>query len=107
MIEARVVLVRHGQTAWNRTRFIGRRDIPLDDVGRRQAITVSDLVAAWFLPGAPVVLWSSPLQRATATIAPLAESHGLPVHVHLDLVELDCGAWEGLEKAAVARKIAR
>lgn len=105
MIEARVVLVRHGQTTWNRTRFIGRRDIPLDDVGRRQAITVSDLVAAWFLPGAPVVLWSSPLQRATATIAPLAESHGLPVHVHPDLVELDCGAWEGRVKAEVARKI--
>lgn len=105
MNEARVVLVRHGRTAWNRHRFIGHRDIPLDEVGLRQAASVSDLVPDWFLPGAPVVLWSSPLQRATATIAPLAESHHLPVHVHPDLIELDCGAWEGREKAKVVRKI--
>ena len=34
----RIVLVRHGQTAWNReVRFRGRADPPLDDFGLRQA----------------------------------------------------------------------
>lgn len=107
MSAARVVLVRHGRTEWNRTRFLGRNDLPLDHVGTQQALAVADGVAALTLPEGPVVLWSSPLQRATATIAPLAERLGLSVNIHPDLVELDCGAWEGRRKSEVGLKISK
>ena len=34
----RIVLVRHGQTAWNReARFRGRAEVELDEFGLRQA----------------------------------------------------------------------
>ena len=34
----RIYLLRHGQTAWNKEEvFRGTLDVPLDDVGRRQA----------------------------------------------------------------------
>jgi len=42
----RIVLIRHGQTAWNREeRFRGRADIPLDEVGRVQAEATAARVA--------------------------------------------------------------
>lgn len=101
-----VVLVRHGRTAWNRTRFLGRRDLLLDATGVAQAAraAVDGVALLAGVPG-PVTVWSSPLQRARATAAPLAAALGVDVRVHDDLVELDCGAWEGREKAEVGRKV--
>jgi probable phosphoglycerate mutase len=103
-----VVLVRHGRTAWNRTRFLGRRDVPLDEVGRVQAAQAADAVRALLGPlGGAVTLWSSPLGRARETAAPVAARLGVPVRLHDDLVELDCGEWEGREKAEVGRKVSK
>ncbi|WP_158220610.1 histidine phosphatase family protein [Kineosporia sp. A_224] len=103
-----VVLVRHGRTAWNRTRFLGRRDVPLDEVGRGQAAAAADAVRTLLGPvGGAVTLWSSPLGRARETAAPVAARLGVPVHLHDDLVELDCGEWEGREKAEVGRKVSK
>jgi broad specificity phosphatase PhoE len=103
-----VVLVRHGRTAWNRTRFLGRRDVPLDEVGRGQAAGAADAVRTLLGPvGGAVTLWSSPLGRARETAAPVAARLGVPVHLHDDLVELDCGEWEGREKAEVGRKVSK
>lgn len=103
-----VVLVRHGRTAWNRTRFLGRRDVPLDDVGTGQALRAGTDAAALLAGTAgPVTVWSSPLQRARTTAAPVAAALGVPVRLHDDLVELDCGAWEGREKAEVGRKVSK
>ncbi|RII86603.1 histidine phosphatase family protein, partial [Clavibacter michiganensis subsp. insidiosus] len=43
----RIVLVRHGRTAWNVERRVqGSSDIPLDDTGRAQAATAGALLAA-------------------------------------------------------------
>lgn len=103
-----VVLVRHGRTSWNRTRFLGRRDVPLDEVGRGQAAAAADAVRTLLGPGGgAVTLWSSPLGRARETAAPVADRLGVPVHLHDDLVELDCGEWEGREKAEVGRKVSK
>lgn len=66
----KVLLLRHGRTAWNaERRFQGQADPPLDDVGRAQAYEIAALVAA-VVPG---VLVSSDAVRAVQTAAPIAE----------------------------------
>ena len=43
----RLILVRHGQTEWNRNeRFRGRADIPLNETGLRQAHAAAQRIAA-------------------------------------------------------------
>ena len=85
----RCVLLRHGETAWSRTRrHTGRTDVPLTDAGRRQALA---LVGRVELSSATTVL-TSPLVRARAT----AELAGLgAAAVDPDLAEWDYGAYEG------------
>jgi broad specificity phosphatase PhoE len=69
----RLVLLRHGRTAWNDAgRAQGHADVPLDDVGEAQAKAVAPALAAL----APVALWSSDLSRAAQTAAHLAAEIG-------------------------------
>ncbi|MCW2899100.1 MAG: Phosphoglycerate mutase [Streptosporangiaceae bacterium] len=89
----RLVLWRHGQTAWNlENRFQGKTDIPLDETGVAQAARAARLLSG-LKPGAII---ASPLQRAAATAGSLAEVTGLPVDYDPDLMERDGGEWEGL-----------
>jgi broad specificity phosphatase PhoE len=91
---SRVVLVRHGETAWSSTRrHTGRTDIPLNDEGRRLAASLQPVLAP--ITGiADALVLTSPLQRAreTCVLAGLGE-HAV---VEPDLVEWDYGAAEGL-----------
>jgi broad specificity phosphatase PhoE len=86
-------LVRHGRTAHNANRLLlGRMDVPLDDLGRRQAAalgTVDSLRAA-----SRVV--SSPLARALDTAAAL----GPAVTVDDRWAEIDYGVFDGCELSA-------
>jgi broad specificity phosphatase PhoE len=94
----RVVLWRHGQTAWNlEHRFQGKSDIPLDDTGVAQAERAARLLAAL----RPTAILSSPLQRAVRTADSLAAVTGLPVAEDPDLAERGGGAWEGLTNAEI------
>lgn len=88
----RLVIWRHGQTAWNvEHRFQGQTDVPLDEVGVRQAGA-----AARVLVGLrPQVVVSSDLSRARDTAAPLAAACGLQVLEDARLQETNGGAWEG------------
>lgn len=89
----KIVLWRHGQTAWNlERRFQGTTDIPLDATGVEQADRSARLLAAL----RPAAIISSPLRRATATAAVLSEVTGLPVDHDPDLIERHGGSWEGL-----------
>jgi broad specificity phosphatase PhoE len=84
-----LVLLRHGQTAWNaEQRFLGRSDVPLDAVGLAQA---RRLAAA--LPGPLAASYSSPLSRALETARAVAPD---PVVLD-DLAELNQGELEGLD----------
>jgi broad specificity phosphatase PhoE len=59
-----LVLVRHGETDWNRERrFQGHADTPLNDSGRRQA---GELAALLRSDGLSAV-YTSPLRRAKDT----------------------------------------
>jgi broad specificity phosphatase PhoE len=92
-----VILVRHGETASNRERLaLGRNDVPLNDLGLRQARRL----AAW-LEADPVrhrltALYSSPLTRARQTAEAIGERLGLPVVEAAELTEMDVGEMDGL-----------
>jgi glucosyl-3-phosphoglycerate phosphatase len=94
----RVLLLRHGQTAWNtERRFQGHTDIPLDETGLAQAERAGRLLAAL----RPDAIFASDLSRATATAAPLARLTGLPVSLDKDLRERHGGVWEGLNDTEI------
>lgn len=96
----RIVLWRHGRTAWNAAqRFQGQTDIPLDDVGMEQA-----RMAAQFLQHLqPDRIIASDLQRASVTAQMLADLVELEVMAHTDLRETFAGTWEGLVRAELQR----
>ena len=89
-----VFLLRHGQTEWNAdgNRYCGRTDIPLTDVGVRQAETVREQLTGVLFDG----VYSSPLERAYRT-AQLA-SDVKDVIKDARLIEADFGNWEGKTK---------
>ena len=83
------MLVRHGETAWSRSgRHTGRTDVPLTDLGRRQAAALAGPLDAM----RPTRVLASPLRRAWET----AELAGLAPEPDERLVEWDYGAYEGL-----------
>ncbi|HEU5265572.1 MAG TPA: histidine phosphatase family protein [Jatrophihabitans sp.] len=97
----RVLLLRHGRTAWNaQRRFQGQSDPPLDEVGRAQAYEVAGLVAAM----RPQLLVSSDAQRALQTAVIVGEATGLPATPEPRLRERGLGHWEGLTRDEVARQ---
>nr|HID13366.1 histidine phosphatase family protein [Anaerolineae bacterium] len=98
----RIVLVRHGQTAWNReVRFRGRTDLELDEIGLRQAeATGRYLAARW--PVAAV--YSSPLRRAMQTAEAIARAQGLSAYPLEGLLDIDFGEWQGLSPDEVAQR---
>ncbi|MGZ3424358.1 MAG: histidine phosphatase family protein [Polyangiales bacterium] len=92
----RLLLVRHGETEWNRQgRFQGHTDIELNEEGRAQARSL----AARLLGKDIVAVASSDLRRAHETAKILAEPLSLPVAaVDPDLRERSYGAFEGLTR---------
>lgn len=83
-----LVLLRHGQTAWNAERRAqGNLDIELDATGREQARGAAAAIAALL----PAALWSSDLLRASATADEIARVTGLPVRMDKRLREYDVG----------------
>lgn len=69
-----LLLLRHGQTAWNAARRVqGQLDAELDDTGHRQAAAAAVAVAGL----SPVALWSSDSVRARETAAYVAKETGL------------------------------
>ena len=90
----KMILVRHGQTAWNaQQKYQGHTDIPLDTTGRQQAARVAD-----YLCGRESIaaLYSSDLSRARETAEIIGRRIDFPVKVDRRLRELNFGVWEGL-----------
>jgi probable phosphoglycerate mutase len=88
----RLVLLRHGRTAWNHEmRAQGQSDVPLDDVGRAQAAAVAPELARLD----PAALWTSDLARARETAAYVGRATGLEAVVDARLREYDLGPRTG------------
>ncbi|MGW0933529.1 histidine phosphatase family protein [Streptomyces sp. NPDC002666] len=89
----RIVLWRHGQTAWNlERRFQGSTDIELTDEGVEQARRAARLLASL----KPDAIVASDLRRAAATAAELAAITGHAIAHDPGLRETYAGAWQGL-----------
>lgn len=95
MIPRRLVFWRHGRTAWNaERRFQGQTDVPLDDMGRRQAAHAAELLETL----APDRIVSSDLSRARETAEALGSRLGITVVPHPGLRETFAGEWQGLTR---------
>jgi len=100
-----VILIRHGQTAWNigegqDERFRGLLDMPLAEAGAAQAQGTADRLARWPL----TAVYSSPLQRALRTAEIIAAPHRLAVRALPGLSSMNYGEWAGRLHADVARR---
>ncbi len=90
---ARLLLVRHGETEWNRTgRYQGNSDIKLSVIGLRQAERLRDRLSGQRLDA----VYSSDLKRALRTARIIASKHNLRVTLCKELRETDFGKLEGL-----------
>jgi len=99
---ARVILVRHGETEFNRTdRFRGRIDVPLNETGLCQAEMAARAVRERYRVSA---VYSSPLSRAMRTAEPIARATGLSVQVLPGLLDFGYGEWEGKSFQEVERE---
>jgi len=97
-----IILVRHGQTEWNRDdRFRGHADVPPDNTGVAQAeATAARIVAQW----KPVAVYAGPLSRTIRTGEAVAQSLDLRVEVEQGLLDVNCGEWQGLNLDEVRRR---
>jgi glucosyl-3-phosphoglycerate phosphatase len=98
MTGPRLVVVRHGRTAYNHDdRWQGQLDVPLDDVGRHQAALMAPQVGSLD----PVAIVSSDLSRALETAGAIGSTTGLPVTEDKRLREIYAGQWQGMTGAEV------
>jgi glucosyl-3-phosphoglycerate phosphatase len=89
----RLLLLRHGQTAYNAaSRMQGQLDTDLSDLGREQAVAAAAVLAK----RQPLVIVSSDLRRALDTATTLGERAGVAVTIDERLRETHLGDWQGL-----------
>jgi broad specificity phosphatase PhoE len=100
-----LVLVRHGETAWNREgRFQGHTDIALSDVGRAQARALRtrlEAAHAYLFDDAQTAILTSDLRRAHETAEIAFSAPGRTLHVRRDLREFCYGVFEGLTRREI------
>jgi len=97
-----IILIRHGQTEWNKVeRIRGQVDIPLDGTGLAQARATAQRIAQHWRPTAVV---SSPLRRAVQTAEIVAHRLGQEVCLEPGLLDINFGQWQGLSPADVAHR---
>ncbi len=88
----RLYIIRHGQTAWNREEvFRGTRDIPLNEVGLKEAAALADSLHKIRFDA----LYTSPLSRARQTADAVAKHQSLSPQIEPLLTDLNFGAWQG------------
>jgi len=94
---ARIILVRHGKTDWNRELRIqgGSSDTPLNEDGRQQAEKLASRLSQRSIQA----IYSSPLKRAMETAQIIACHHNMEVVAEKSLREIEAGKLEGATSA--------
>ncbi len=101
MPNTNIVLIRHGETAWNvERRLQGHIDIALNPEGARQAGALAAALAGERLDA----IVASDLQRARQTAEALAAARGMPVRIDPALRERCFGGFEGLLYADIEQR---
>lgn len=97
-----VLLIRHGENDFvKKSRLAGRmKGVHLNEKGRTQAEQLSKSLSGHKIKA----VYSSPLERATETAAPIAAAQKLKVIRRPGLLELDMGKWENKTIKQVARQ---
>ena len=100
----RLLLVRHGETNWNKeSRFQGIRDIPLNDNGRSQGRKASDFLKDVAIDFAV----SSSMLRPKETAEIILEQHqGVELSTTPELIEICHGLWEGMLETEIKAEYA-
>ena len=89
----RLILIRHGETAWNRaTRIQGHTDIPLSPLGLAQAERLAEALADEPLDA----IYCSDLSRARQTAQALARDRAMTLQLDAALRERAFGRFEGM-----------
>jgi broad specificity phosphatase PhoE len=97
----RLILVRHGETEWNRqSRIIGHTEIALNDTGRKQA----ELLAQALRNEKVSAIYASPLQRTRETAAEISRVLGVQVEFDDALKEIAAGDIDGMTFEEVAER---
>jgi len=100
----RLFIVRHGETAENvKMAYLGLRDEPLNETGRRQAECLAEAFSQIKLR----LIVTSPLLRAADTAARIHEASGAELRQDERLIEGSFGDWEGLTCDEVLKRSAR
>lgn len=95
----RMLLVRHGETEWNRQgRFQGQIDVPLNDNGRAQGQKAAEFLKTVQIDAA----YTSFMARPKETAEIILQHHpDLELHSVEELQEISHGEWEGLYEADI------
>jgi broad specificity phosphatase PhoE len=89
---SKIILVRHGRTAWHAEgRYAGTADVPLDEVGRAQVARVVERLSGVNF----AAIYTSPLSRCHELAVEVAKEHGMEAISDARLGEIDFGRWDG------------
>lgn len=89
----RLVLVRHGETAWNKEgRFQGQSLVGLNSKGLMQARQIAKAI----VPMKPAALYASPLTRTLMTAEEISKLISIPVVPVEGIKEINLGELEGI-----------
>ena len=85
----RVILIRHGQTEWNKKgRIQGQKDVPLNETGERQIMSLAVYLSSLY----PLeIILTSPAVRALRTAEIINEKYGVGIETNRNLIEIDFG----------------
>jgi broad specificity phosphatase PhoE len=93
-----LLLVRHGETDWNRDRrYQGHADPPLNEAGRRQAEELAQQLLGIDFD----VAYTSDLKRATETARIILANREVQLYADPGLREIDVGSWSGLTREQI------
>lgn len=96
-----LILVRHGETDWNRDlRYQGHADPPLNEKGRAQALELARELAVIQFD----VVYTSDLRRAAETARIIVDGRDVPLHEDAGLREIDVGSWSGLTRPEIEER---